>query len=70
MKREMIAPGRDDRGSLTGTQAVRVGNLIFVGGQMSLDEHGLVVGSDIRTQARNAFEAMKRVLPTGARGSR
>jgi enamine deaminase RidA (YjgF/YER057c/UK114 family) len=62
VKREMIAPGRDDRGSLTGTQAVRVGNLIFVGGQMSLDEHGLVVGSDIRTQARNAFEAMKRVL--------
>jgi len=29
---------------------------------MALDEQGLVVGSDITTQARHAFEAMKRVL--------
>ncbi len=49
------------------TQAVRAGNLIFVGGQMSLDEQGRVVGSDITAQARNAFEALKRVLAeTGA----
>ena len=46
----------------TGTQAVRAGNLIFVGGQMSLDAAGRVVGSDIKTQARNAFEALQRVL--------
>lgn len=46
----------------TGTQAVRAGNLIFVGGQMSLDAAGRVVGSDIKTQATNAFEALKRVL--------
>lgn len=45
-----------------GTQAVRAGNLIFVGGQMSLDAAGRIVGSDITTQARNAFEALKRVL--------
>ena len=45
-----------------GTQAVRAGNLIFVGGQMSLDACGRVVGSDITTQARNAFEALKQVL--------
>ena len=44
------------------TQAVKAGNLIFVGGQMSLDDRGQVVGSDIKTQTRNAFEAMKRVL--------
>ena len=29
---------------------------------MSLDEHGRVVGSDIATQATNAFESLKRVL--------
>ncbi|MDB5385975.1 MAG: hypothetical protein JWM11_1621 [Planctomycetaceae bacterium] len=45
-----------------GTQAVRAGNLIFVGGQMSLDDQGNVVGTDIKTQARNAFEALKQVL--------
>lgn len=60
MKRELIAPGTDAFD--TTTQAVRAGNLIFVGGQMSLDAQGLVVGSDITTQARNTFEAMKRVL--------
>jgi enamine deaminase RidA (YjgF/YER057c/UK114 family) len=62
MKKELIAP-KDHRGaSGAGTEAVRAGNLIFVGGQMSLDEQGRVLGSDITTQARNAFEAMKRVL--------
>ena len=60
MKKELIAPGTDS--SETTTQAVRAGNLIFVGGQMSLDAQGRVVGSDITTQARNAFEEMKRVL--------
>ena len=60
MKKELIAPGTDT--SETTTQAVRAGNLIFVGGQMSLDAQGRVAGSDITTQARNAFEAMKRVL--------
>ena len=29
---------------------------------MSLDEHGRVVGSDIATQAKNAFESLRRVL--------
>jgi enamine deaminase RidA (YjgF/YER057c/UK114 family) len=29
---------------------------------MSVDDHGRIVGSDITTQARNAFEAMKRTL--------
>jgi len=44
------------------TQAVKAGNLIFVGGQMSLDDQGQVVGDDMKTQTRNALEAMKRVL--------
>ena len=56
MKMEMIAPlGHRGGASGSGTQAVRAGNLILVGGQMSLDEQGRVIGSDIATQARNAF---------------
>jgi enamine deaminase RidA (YjgF/YER057c/UK114 family) len=58
-----ISP-KDFRGGAPGTttQAVRAGDLVFVGGQMSLDERGRVVGHDIATQARNALEALKRVL--------
>lgn len=58
MKKQFIAPLSHQGG----TQAVRAGNLILVGGLMSLDEHGRVLGDDIATQARNAFEALKRVL--------
>lgn len=59
---QLVAPQNHVGGSGEGTQAVRAGNLIFVGGQMSLDQNGNVVGSDIKTQAKNAFEALKRVL--------
>lgn len=63
MQKEFIAPQNHRGGaSGSGTQAVRAGNLILVGGQMSLDEQGRIVGSDIATQTRNAFEALKRVL--------
>ena len=69
MLKEFIAP-RNHRGGASGnsTQAVRAGNLILVGGQMSLDDQGRVVGSDIATQARNAFEALKRVLAEAGAG--
>jgi enamine deaminase RidA (YjgF/YER057c/UK114 family) len=63
VKKQLIAPP-NHRGSAwnTTTQAVRVGDLIFVGGQMSLDEKGNVVGNDVATQARNAFESLKKVM--------
>ena len=63
MKMEFF-PSVQHRGvaSANGTQAVRAGNLIFVGGQMSLDENGRVAGTNITTQARNAFEALKQIL--------
>lgn len=60
MKKQFIASQNQSR--VAGTQAVRAGNLIFVGGQMSLDEQGNIVGTDIKTQARNAFDALKQVL--------
>ena len=63
MKKVRIAPENHSCGAFGAkTQAVRAGNIIFVGGQMSLDEHGHVAGSDITTQARNVFDALRRVL--------
>jgi len=66
MKKELLIP-KDHRGgaSYTETQGVIAGNFIFVGGQMSLDEAGRVVGEDIMTQTRNAFESVKRILAEG-----
>lgn len=69
MTMQLICPPNHCGGaSGRGTQAVRAGNLIFVGGQMSLDDDGHVVGSDITTQATNAFEALKRVLAAAGAG--
>lgn len=48
------------------SQGWRVGQLVFVGGQLSADEHGNVVGEgDIEVQTRNVFEAVTRVLEEG-----
>src|SRR5262245_4097752 len=44
------------------TEAVRSGDIVFVGGQMSLDDVGRAVGADVTIQARNAFEGLKRTL--------
>ncbi len=44
------------------TQAVRAGNLVLVSGQMSVDDHGNIVGSDIATQTKNVFESLQKVL--------
>ena len=62
MKKELIRPGSHRGTSGSATQAVRAGNMIFLGGQMSLDDQGRVVGTDVTTQARNVFETMKRLL--------
>jgi enamine deaminase RidA (YjgF/YER057c/UK114 family) len=59
---QLFSPAVHTGGACSGTQAVRAGNLIFVGGQMSLDAQGRVVGTTITEQATNAFEALKRVL--------
>ncbi|MFN0051045.1 MAG: RidA family protein [Planctomycetales bacterium] len=62
MPQQLFTPLNHRGGASTGTQAVRFNDLIFVGGQMSLDEQGRVVGEDITIQATNAFEALRRVL--------
>jgi len=49
------------------SQAVRVGNTLWVSGQVGINENG-VMGEDIEAQARMAFQNLKRVL-TEAGGS-
>jgi enamine deaminase RidA (YjgF/YER057c/UK114 family) len=63
VKTDVIAPSKH-RGGQPGVraQAVRAGDLIFIGGQMSLDENGKVVGTTVAEQTRNCFAALQRVL--------
>jgi len=45
------------------TQGWRVGNMVFVGGQLSADEQGNVVGEgDIELQTRNVFNNITTIL--------
>lgn len=45
------------------SQGWRVGNLVFVGGQLSADAQGRVIGAgDIEVQTRNVFENVTSVL--------
>lgn len=51
------------------SQGWRVGNLLFVGGQLSADTAGNVVGpGDIEVQTRNVFDNVSRVLREGGAG--
>jgi enamine deaminase RidA (YjgF/YER057c/UK114 family) len=48
------------------SQGWKVGDLIFVGGQISADRRGRTIGKgDIARQTRNVFEAIRRVLNEG-----
>lgn len=45
------------------SQGWRCGDFIFVGGQISADEHGVTIGpGDIEVQTRNVFENIRKVL--------
>ncbi len=62
MKKKIITFGSARKSSENSTQGVRVGDLVLVGAQMSLDQHGEIVGGDVTTQAQGAFESVARVL--------
>ena len=48
---------------VTFSQGWKIGNMIFVGGQISADEHGRPIGvGDIEVQTRNVFENIRKVL--------
>ncbi|MDQ0217392.1 RidA family protein [Peribacillus cavernae] len=44
------------------SQGWKVGNQVFVGGQISADENGIVGVGDIEIQTRNVFENIRKVL--------
>ena len=51
------------------TDAVRLGDLLFVSGCVSVDEHGAVVGAgDVVAQARQVFTNLGLVLRTAGAG--
>jgi 2-iminobutanoate/2-iminopropanoate deaminase len=48
------------------SQAMRVGDLLFVSGQAAIDEHGQLVGvGNFDAQAEQAFQNLARVLGAG-----
>ena len=59
-----VVGGIDDRAP----QAVRAGDLIFVGGLMAIDASGNVVGEDVATQTRLIFERLQAVLRQAGAG--
>jgi 2-iminobutanoate/2-iminopropanoate deaminase len=51
------------------SQGWKVGDLIFVGGQISADRQGRTIGAgDIATQTRNVFEHIRKVLGEAGAG--
>jgi 2-iminobutanoate/2-iminopropanoate deaminase len=66
-RRRVMPPGSWDWHIPTPfSQGWLVDNLLFVGGQLSADEQGSVVGEgDIEVQTRNVFDAVTNVLTEG-----
>ena len=46
------------------SHAVRAGGLLFISGQVPLDEAGDIVGADMQSQAHQAFQNLATVLAT------
>ena len=69
MKKELIAFNRHgERNGNAATEAVRAGDLLFIGGILPVDDAGRLVGTDMASQARAIFETLKAVLSgAGAR---
>ena len=66
MKREIITTGKAPR--LSGSQAVKVGNLVFTSGYAGLDQDHKIVSPDVATQIRKTFEHLRTILETAGSG--
>jgi enamine deaminase RidA (YjgF/YER057c/UK114 family) len=65
IQREAINPPGmwSSRPSSPASAAIKVGNLVFISGQVALDQDGRVVGKDdIRAQSQHVFQALKTIL--------
>jgi reactive intermediate/imine deaminase len=62
MKREIIETGRAPKAIGTYSQAVRVGDTVYISGQIPLDPAtGALVTGDIEAEIRRAFENLKAI---------
>ena len=52
----------DDEGEIRFAQAVRVGDIIYLAGQVAWDKNGDIVGSDLLTQSRQIFKNIAEIL--------
>lgn len=63
MKKEIVSTDKAPKAIGPYSQAVRVGNLVFLSGQIPMDPAtGELVGGDIRDQARRVLENVKWIL--------
>ena len=62
MKREIIETDKAPRLPLPFSQAVRLGNLVFVSGQGPIDPNTLEVSGDIKAQTERMLENIKSIL--------
>jgi|TARA_B100000315_G_scaffold160134_1_gene148662 enamine deaminase RidA (YjgF/YER057c/UK114 family) len=68
-KQRLMPPGHWDWSTPpTLSQGWKTGELIFVGGQLSLDGRGQTVGRDVEAQTRNIMESIQRVASEGGAG--
>jgi reactive intermediate/imine deaminase len=70
MQEELINPSNvlDSKNKYGYSQAIKVGNTIYLAGQVAWDEEGNIVGKgDIVAQTRQIYENIRRILaPAGA----
>ena len=66
---EQIATDPDPYAPYKISQAIRLGDLVFVSGQAAIDESGALVGvGDFDAQAEQTFRNLERVLEAGGSG--
>jgi 2-iminobutanoate/2-iminopropanoate deaminase len=66
---EKVATTPDQYAPYRISQAIRVGDFVFVSGQAAIDESGTVVGAgDFDAQAEQAFRNLERVLAAAGSG--
>ena len=65
MNREIISTTKAPR--LSGSQAVKIGNLVFTSGQAGLDQNNNI-SPDVTTQIRKTFENLKAILEAAGSG--
>ena len=71
IQREAINPPGmwSSRPSSPASAAIKMGNLVFISGQVALDKDGRVVGKDdIRAQSQHVFQALKTILEEAGSG--